>query len=313
MAKNNYYTILGVAKGASSEEIKKAYRKLALKYHPDKNKGNKTAEAKFREATEAYEILHDPEKRKKYDMYGSAAFSGDSFNYRNFDSSAFQDIFQDLNLGSFSSVFSNIFGHQQGGQSRSYFGNTHSNTFNINDLFQGFSGRKQTRQAQPQDLETSIDISVYESVMGTSKTLKLQTPEGDKTINLKIPAGIRSGKKLKLKNIKGINARIFIKIQVVDDSIYSRDGDTVTMKVNLTFSRAALGDEIEITTIQGKKIKVKIPAGIQSDTKLRVKGLGAQFQNESAGDLLVMVHVLTPVNINPEARTMLENLKKMGM
>lgn len=315
MAKKDYYEILGLKRDASQDEIKKAYRKLALKYHPDKNKGDKNAEEKFREATEAYEVLHDEEKRKKYDMYGSAAFTGDNFNYQNFDASAYQDIFQDIGIGSFSSIFEDLFSPRRGTRSHSFFGDE-AGGFTINDLFSGgYAGRTKTRtrQAPKQKLETKIDISVYESVFGAQKILSLQTPQGVKTINLKIPAGIRNGQKLKLKNVSGLNVEILVSIGIVPDTVFKREGDDILTDVSITFSKAALGDSVTVTTIQGKNIKIKIPPGIQSGTNLRLKGMGAQYQNNPPGDMLVKVNVLTPVNLNEEARTALETLRNLGM
>lgn len=309
----DYYKILGVDKSASQEEIKKAYRKLALKYHPDKNKGNKEAEEKFKEATEAYDVLYDSEKRKKYDMYGSEAFSGDNFSYQNFDESAFKDIFDDIGLGSFSSIFENLFsgsGRKTHRQSYSFFGNDFSDMGADDKNFSGNFGSRNYHQ--PRDYETALTISVYESVYGSSRQLSLKTPTGVKTINIKIPAGINDGQKLKLKNISGLDGNLLVKIKIASDKLFERIGNDIITKVNVTFSQAALGDEIFISDLSGKKIKLKIPAGIQSGSILRIKGKGVNTKNIT-GDLLIKINVLTPKNLNNEAIEALKKLKKLGM
>jgi len=311
--KRDYYEVLGVQKGANKDEIKKAYRKKAIQYHPDKNPGDKEAEEKFKEATEAYDVLYDPEKRKKYDMYGSEAFSGDNFSYQNFDESAFKDIFDDIGLGSFSSIFENLFGgsgRRSHRQSYSFFGNDFSDMSAEDKIFSGNFG---SRNYQPQrDYETEVTISVYESVYGSNRQLSLKTATGVKTINIKIPAGINDGQKLKLKNISGLDGNLLVKIKIASDKLFERIGNDIMTKVNVTFSQAALGDEIFISDLAGKKLKLKIPAGIQSGSILRIKGKGVNTKNIT-GDLLIKINVLTPKNLNSEAIEALKKLKKLGM
>lgn len=311
MSSKDYYKVLGVSKDAGQADIKKAYRKIAVKYHPDKNKGDKQAEEKFKEATEAYDVLGNPEKRKKYDMYGSEAFSGGNYSYQNIDPSQFQDIFE--GMGGFSSIFENLFGGGKRRNRRSTFSN---NMFG--DLFgsggsTGFSFNSGHEHYQPQVFETEIKISVYESVFGSERELSLKTQSGIKKIKIKIPKGIREGQKLQLKNVSGINAIIKVKITIGEDALFKRVNDDVITNVNITFSQAALGDTIFITNLKGNKIKLKIPKGIQNGAILRIKGQGAKFHNNSPGDFLIKVNVMTPKNLNKEAEAALKKLKELGM
>jgi len=308
MPKKDYYQILGVSKDATLDEIKKAYRKLAIKYHPDKNKGNKEAEEKFKEATEAYEVLRDPEKRKRYDMYGDASINEDMFKYQNFDYSAYKDIFDDIGLGSFSSIFENLFGSKKRTSSGgfSFFFDSDS------DMFSNF-GAKNNQTQNLREYKVTLEISVYESVYGTEKQLSIRTNRGTKNIKIKIPAGIRDGQKLRLKNLQDINAEIIVEIKILQNGLFKREGDDIITEKNITFSQAALGCEVMVQGLDGSMFKLKIPKGIQSGTKLRIRGKGAQYKNDAAGDLLVKINVLTPVNLNSEAIELLKRLNELGM
>lgn len=309
MSSKDYYKILGVSKDATQADIKKAYRKIAVKYHPDKNKGDKKAEDKFKEATEAYDVLGNAEKRQKYDMYGSEAFSGGNYSYQHFDPSQFQDIFEGLG-GGFSNIFDNLFGGSTKRRSSTFSSGSFSDLFGGGSGFSFDSGRN---HYQPNNLETSINISVYESVYGSQRQLSVKTQSGIKKINVKIPPGIRDKQKLSIKNISGINSNIVVTINIVEDALFSRDKDNIITNANITFSQAALGDEIFITNLKGNKIKLKIPKGIHSSSILRIKGKGAKCNNNPPGDFLIKINVLTPKNLNEEAVEALKKLKELGM
>ncbi|KUG24904.1 dnaj-class molecular chaperone cbpa [hydrocarbon metagenome] len=290
----DYYKILGVDKNASQEEIKKAYRKLALKYHPDRNPDNKEAESKFKEVTEANEVLSDPEKRKKYDALGSnwkqyeragfnqgSPFSG--FGRQSGRSYQFNGDFEDLfnNLGGFSDFFNSFFG---GG---------------FEDSIGRRTNTRRTSSQKGADTTAELNISLYDAFHGSEKYIFVN---GHK-IKIKIPKGSYDGKKLRLKGqgqsgFSGVQrGDLIITLKVSDDSTFEREGNDLYINLDVDLLTAILGGEKTITTIDGKTINIKIKEGTDSNKILRVKGHGMPTHTGDRGDLLVRIFVKVPKNL----------------
>jgi curved DNA-binding protein len=311
-----YYKLLGVAQNASQDEIKKAYRKLAMQYHPDRNQGNKQAEEKFKEISEAYAVLSEADKRKQYDSYGDAAFAGNAgqgFREDAFKHADFSSIFQEMGFGGFD--FDSFFGGGAGQQGRRRGGaSSHAGAKGRNAGFQ------QTNYNDEQfDVEHEIEIGFMESYTGGERQIQLSLTNGDAiNVRAKIPAGIEAGKKLRLKNQGakkpyGDKGDLYLKIKVGSHPFYTRTGDDLESKAFVPFSTMCLGGTAEIETPEGVK-KVKIKEGLECGTKLRLKGLGFPKlgANDSSvrGDLYVslLVKVLQPEQLNETQKQIMSDL-----
>ncbi|MBN3860342.1 molecular chaperone DnaJ [Neisseriaceae bacterium PsAf] len=334
MSDRNFYDVLGVSKTASQEEITKAFRKLAMKYHPDRNPDNKEAEEKFKEIQQAYAVLSDAEKRKQYDQFGEAGFGP---NMGGFSSS---DAFD------FSDIFSQMFGGAAGGRGRS----------------------QQPQAYQGADLQYDIQISLKEAAEGVKKTISVPTEQecdvchgsgakpgskidicstchgtgtvnvrqaifqfqqtcpdchgtgkiikercvkcrGEgrtkttKTLEVSIPAGIDEGQFVRLngQGDAGVNGGpsgdLYVKVHIKPDSFFVRDGSNLHCEVPVTFTLAALGGEVDVPTLNGK-VKLKVPKGTQNGKTLRLKGKGLKsVRGIGTGDLYCHIYVETPVNL----------------
>lgn len=293
----DYYKLLGVERGAAAEDISKAYKKLARKYHPDLNPGNKQAEEKFKEINEAYEVLKDPEKRKLYDQLGpnwqhGQQFQGQpgfenahfSFNGNTFDGSGFSDFFETLFGGG-------QFGGQGGGRG-AHFGP---------DPFGGFSAR----QRRGRDVEAELSLSLEEVLRGGPRSVAINMPAGTKTLEVNVPAGIREGAKLRLAGQGdpapgGAPGDLFLRVRYLPHPIFKVDGDNLQCDLALAPWEAALGAPVEAPTLEGA-VEMQIPAGSSSGRKFRLrgKGLGAPGKR---GDLLVRVMIRVPAQLTDEER-----------
>lgn len=371
MAKKDYYEVLGVSRNASDDEIKKAYRKLAVKYHPDKNPDDKEAEEKFREATEAYEVLKEPKKRSQYDQFGHAAFQGagggaGAGGYGGFGGAAGFDVSDALRA----------FMHDFGGDSI------------FSDLFGGGGyARRGRRGGQPRgdDLQVRIPLSLAEVAHGAKKTIKIRRKDrcdtcggsgsrtGSKktctqcggrgrvrqvansffgqqivesacpvcrgsgevigepcqscggdgrktvetTVSVDIPAGVSEGNYMTVsgKGDVGPNGGptgdLIVLIAEKKDEFFERHGIDVVCDLNISFSEAALGTEKTVPTVD-KKVKLKVPAGTQSEKIFRLRGKGlAELHGGRHGDQLVRVHVVTPTHLSKEERGLMERLAEI--
>ncbi|MGD2125648.1 MAG: DnaJ C-terminal domain-containing protein [Desulfobacteraceae bacterium] len=316
MSGKDYYKILGVSKTASREEIKKAYRKLALQYHPDRNKGDKAAEAKFKNISEAYAVLSDAEKRKQYDMFGAEGF-GRRFSqediFRDFD---FGSIFSEFGFGGggrAQNIFSQIFGdmgqtHFRGRGSRSPFESS----------FDGFHTRSQA--AKGQDLVYELSLTLEEAVTTTNKVISYQVDGGQETVSVKVPAGISTGKKLRLQGkgqpspYGGPSGDLYIQIKIVDHPFFKREGDDLFLTQEINFSDALSGTEIEVPTIDKKKLRLKIPSGTQSNARFRLKGYGMPHMNKSGrGDAFVQVTIAVPKKLSKKQKALLKDMAEAGL
>jgi molecular chaperone DnaJ len=290
----DFYKILGVAKDASDADIKKAYRKLARQYHPDTNSGDAAAEKKFKDISEAYSVLSDPDERQQYDairaMGGGARFAphgaGSTAN------GGFEDLFGGLFTGG-------------GGRHSGGFSTAGGVPPEFADLFGGgFGGGPAGFQRAPQkgaDRTASTSISFAGSIRGT--TIGLREPDGE-VIDVRVPAGIKDGQKVRVRG-KGQygpagNGDLLVTVNVKPHDFYTRDGDNLRIHVPVSFPEAALGADIEVPTIDGEHVRVRVPAGTPSGRTLRVKGRGVKT-SKATGDLLVTIDVAVPKNLSKEA------------
>ena len=302
MKYKDYYKILGVDKGASSDEIKKAYRKLAKKYHPDLNPNNTKAQEMFKDINEAYEVLGDEKKRKKYDTFGS----GYNFtNGQNFDPSHFG--FENFGNGhrytyttsgeGFSDFFNMFFGGED---------------FGISDLFGGATGRNNYYQPKPPKYESEISITIEEGFNGVTKALSFRIGNENKSLSVNVPKGILPGKKIKIKGEKaGIDRDIYLKVNFVPDENLKLEGLDIHQKVNLLPWEAALGTQIVIDTLSGKKIKIKIPTNIESGRKIRIPKKGYRDMKGNQGDLYIETNIVNPPNLTEEQKQLYEKLREI--
>ena len=316
MAKRDYYETLGVNRKATEDEIKKAYRKLALKYHPDRNKGNKEAEERFKEINEAYAVLSDKEKRQQYDTFGAEGFHQRFTQediFRNFN---FGDIFRDLGFSD--DIFSTLFGGSfRRGARRSDFGGGDFGS----DRFsrQGPSEYGQHMPQKGADLVTDLSISLEEAARGGERRFTLGGGGASRELSVKIPPGIRSGQKLRLAGKGQPGPRggkagdLYIQIHVLDHPVFKREEDNIIVEKEIAFSQAVLGTTIEVQTLEGKRL-VKVPPGTQNQTRLRLKGQGIpHMKGEGKGDFYVKVIVRVPKSVSKGQRELIEQLARQGL
>ena len=308
MAKD-YYTILGITKKATDEEIKKAFRKLAVKYHPDKNPGNKEAEEKFKEINEAYEVLSDAEKRKQYDRYGA--------NWNQFNG-AQQGQHQYHGGGGGGQAYhfegdpSEFFGQdfsKQGGDFADIFGEF----FNRSGGSAGAGGAKRgSRKYKGQDYYSEMTITLEEAYQGASRVVTLN----DQKTRITLKPGAYSGLTIRLagKGAPGINGGhagdLYITIQVLPHTVYKREGDHIRQTMTVDLFTAILGGEEEVDTLSGL-LKIKIPAGTQPGKILRIRGKGMPVYDKPGqfGDLLVAIQVLIPEQLTEQQRELFRQLQ----
>lgn len=301
MADKEYYQSLGLQKGASAEEIKKAYRKLAVKYHPDKNPGDKSAEDKFKEINEAYAVLSDPQKKAQYDQFGSTGFHqrySQEDIFRGFDVS---DLFKDMGLGGSDDIFSRIFGGTGG--------------FQQQRASRGFG----TRRQRGEDFTMELKVSFRDAYSGCEKKVAFTKNGKREELVVKVPAGVENGSRLRLqgKGGEGIGGGppgdIYLTIVVGSDAQFSREGDDIVTERIISFTEAALGCSLEVATLEGAK-RIKVPAGIQPGTKIRLKGLGFPHMGSTGkGDLYVKVGLKVPELLTPEQKGLIEKLADKGL
>ena len=305
----DYYKILGVSKSADEGEIKKTFRRLARKYHPDMNPGDKAAEAKFKEANEAYEVLSDPDKRKKYDQFGQywqqAGQSGVDMGGVDFGQYGSFDEFINELLGRFGGGFggpgggSGGFNYRTASQAGGYGG--------FNDFGGGYGG------AAGADAESSISLSFEEAMKGTEKRLVIG---GSETISVRIPAGAKNGTKIRVRGKGQMNPMtqrrgdLYLKVKLKPHDYLSFDGDNLICELPITPDEAVLGASVEVPTPSGK-VKMKIPAGVKSGQSLRLRNKGWPKSKGGNGDQLVKLQIVPPTNLSKQERECYEKLAKL--
>lgn len=290
MSKRDYYEVLGVKKDASDDEIKKAFRKLAIKYHPDKNPGDKEAEAKFKEANEAYSVLSDKTKRQRYDQFGHAgvggagagANGGNPFEGFNFNGQSFN-----FDFGGGFGGLDDILGAMFGG---------------------GFRGVRRGR-----DYRTSTTINFEEAIFGCTKNI---TVDGEQ-IKLKIPAGIYDGQSIRLNGKGGPAPQegsqrgdLYVEVRVRAHKRLTREGDLILSEVTISMVEAVLGTEVDIETVDGE-VTMKIPAGTQPGTNFKLSGHGApRLGSNERGPHIVTVNVEIPKNLSRKQKELIQEFDK---
>lgn len=346
--KRDYYEVLGVNKSATDAEIKKAYRKLAKKYHPDMNKDNPKAEELFKEVTEAYEVLSDKEKRKLYDQFGHAAFDegagqggaygagGQGFGggaggfggFGGFGSGNFGG------GGGFGSGFGgfgsgNFSGGAGGGNGSFHFNGNSGDGYqeyyytgdNLDDIFDGFFGgsrKGRSRSKDGEDVLAKVDVSFEEAALGADKVIRFRAPDGsEQSLQVHIPAGIDSGQKIRLKG-KGMPGQngggagsLLLEVTVQSKPGFERKGMDIYTTVEIPFETAVLGGETIVPTLNGR-VSCKIKEGTQSGTKIRLKGKGiVSMKNPSQkGDEYAVIQIRVPKNLSADAKQKLQEYAK---
>jgi molecular chaperone DnaJ len=351
MSKRDYYEVLGVGKQASKDEIKKAYRKLAMKYHPDKNPDNPEAEAKFKEASEAAEILLDEQKRQRYDQFGHAGVSGQGMGGGGFsgDFGDLGDIFGDIFGGG--DIFGDLFGggRRRGGRSRGQRGADLQMQVNVSfqeaafgakkkisvprnitcDACNGTGGENGAKPTRCDYCHGSGEVRRQQGFFTVSSPCPkchgsgqmISSPcrkcrgegrvRGKKDIEVTIPQGIDEGQRLKLSgegDAGSPNGDLYVIIKIDEHDFFERDGFDVHCRIPITFSQAALGASIEVPTLDGR-VEVKIPAGIQSGSKMRLKGKGIKrLGGYGQGDQILEIQLETPTSLSSDQRALFEQL-----
>ena len=351
MADKDFYEILGVQKNASDDEIKKAYRKKAMKHHPDRNKDDKKAERKFKEAAAAYEVLKDSEKRSAYDQYGHDAFRQGGMG----GGQGFGDF-----GGGFSDIFEEFFGGGFGGQSRQR-GPQRGNDLRYNmsiSLQEAYTGKKSqiripsyegcdlcsaTGSADKTGPSTCSTCGGQGKVRSTQGFFSIERPcptcggEGSsiknpclkcsgtgqvkkqKTISVTIPAGVDTGTRIRISGEgepgqRGAgNGDLYIFVEVQKDKLFEREEENIFCQIPISITTAILGGDVEVPTIEGKKARLNIPSGTQSETQFRLKGKGMSILRQTRrGDMYVEANVEIPVNLNSKQKAILQEFEKEG-
>lgn len=300
----DYYKLLGVARNASEAEIKKAYRKLAMKYHPDHAKGDKTAEDKFKKLSEAYAVLSDKQKRQEYDTFGSEGFQ------QRFSQ---EDIFRGFNINDILREFGfggGDFYSKGGGRGARYTYTSGS----------PFGGRAQHQQMRGEDLVYEMTLTLREAAFGATKDIAIQSQGAPERVTVKIPKGMVSGQKLRLAGkggpgqLGGPRGDLYIQVALLDDPVFSVEGQDLTTHREIKLSEALLGTTVSVPTIDDKQYNLKVPTGTKSGTRLRLPGHGLPaMKGGRKGDLFVRIHVDIPRQLTAEQKQLVEKLAETGL
>jgi curved DNA-binding protein len=288
MAGKDYYKILGVDRKAGERDIKQAYRKLARQYHPDVNPGDKSAEEKFKQINEAYEVLSDKEDRQKYDKYGDQWQHAEQFEQAQRQQASSRDFGQGgprvfYSEGDFGSIF--------------------------DDLLRGFgTGRGQAQPRRAQSLEHPVEVTLEEAYRGTTRTLSFAD---GKRLEVKVPAGVRTGSRVRLAGKGARGGDLYLKVTVKPHPTFERRGDDLLVGVSVPLVVAMLGGEAQVPTLKGK-VALKIPAETQNGRTFRLAGQGMpHLGNKSSGDLMAKVRVVLPTKLSAREKELFKQLGEL--
>jgi len=308
----DYYQTLGVARDATQEQINKAFRSLAKKFHPDVNK-SPGAEERFKQASEAYEVLKDPEKRKKYDALGANWKTGESFRpppgFENFQFH-FGPGQQQGQGRDFSDFFQSLFGGFSGGRNDGV-------NFDFDELFENGAGRSRRRTPRGRDLESEILIGLEDVVHGSKKTVQLSDGNGlSRTYTVSIPAGIEDGQRIRLPGEgagnEGHRGDLYLRVRIAEHPSIKRVGSNLEMDLLLAPWEAVLGAKKRVETPDGA-VEIAVPAGMSSGKRLRLKGRGiTKAGNGEAGDLYLVARIVVNENLSQQERELYEKLKQIS-
>ncbi|MYB27449.1 MAG: DnaJ domain-containing protein [Candidatus Dadabacteria bacterium] len=299
-AEKDLYAVLGVPRNATQDQIKKAYRDLARKHHPDMNQGDKKSEEKFKEIQHAYETLSDPEKKKTYDMFGTSSFGGQRTgggSYRQY-SRGFPDIDE---------IFKDIF--SQGGGAYGMGGAGGS----FGDIFDFSNVRQQPRR--PKNIQHTLTLDFETAVKGGEKELLVKSPEvGTKKITVKIPAGVKTGSKVRLpgkgEQINSMAGDLILEIKVLSHPVFRRENDDIYIDLPLTVYEATLGTLIDVPTIESP-VKLTIPPGVGSGTKMRLREKGVKNpKTGERGDQFVVIQIAMPEKSSEDMKKLMDEIKE---
>ncbi|MDB2404976.1 molecular chaperone DnaJ [Alphaproteobacteria bacterium] len=350
MRKSDYYELLGVGRNASKSELKSAYRKKAMEFHPDKNPNNPKAEEKFKQINEAWEVLKDPQKKSAYDQFGHSAFEqggsgGQGFGGQGFGGADFSDIFGD--------IFSSHASRGRGGRAGAVSGNDlqYSITITLEDAFKGseteisITTAKSCNDCSGSGAKSNSDkktcdncggsgvIQMRQGFFAVEQTCNKCMGEGQiikdpcssckgegrvngtKNLSANIPAGVDEGTRIRLSGEgeagrRGApNGDLYLFVSVKPHNVFSREGNNIYMDLPISITTACLGGKIEVPTIDGGRVEIKIPNGIQTDTKLRIRQRGMSIlHSDNRGDMIIRVIVETPTSLSKEQQKLLKQL-----
>ena len=335
----DYYKTLGVEKSASADDIKKAFRKLAHQYHPDKNKGNEAAGQKFKEASEAYSVLSDAQKRQQYDRFGSAGAGGMGGNPAGAGYGGQSGGFNGQSGAGFGGFDFSQFTQGGGFGGQGFGGNGQSFEFDLNDIFSEFfgghgggaGGSRGRRARRGRNIAVDVQLTFKDSIFGTERDIST----GTEKFTVKIPPGIENGQTLRVPDKgeegesgangeKGPRGDLHVRIWVSDHKTFRKEGQHLVMDLHIKLSQALLGDTVTIDALDGA-LEVKIPHGTDNGEVLRVKGKGVPSDSSTAGshsifgghdkrgDLLIVIHIDLPRKLSKTASRLIEELKKEGI
>ena len=310
----DYYKTLGVEKKASQEDIKKAYRKLAVKFHPDKHKGKKEMEEKFKKINEAYAVIGDEEKRRQYDTFGAEGFSQQFSQEDIFKGFDFNNVHSDFGFGKDffgDDIFDTLFGAGMNQSGQNY-------TFRFGEGA-GFDNERFAQGKPIEDAQIELSITFEDVVQGTTKTITATVGKKKEKLQVKIPKGIEEGQKLRIKG-KGPVDRftkkrgdLYAKITIEKHPVFIKEGRDLIIDVDAKLTNMVLGGKVRISTITKKTIELKIPAGTKNNATLRIKGEGIPEGKKGRGNLLVRLHALVPDKLNKEQKKLFEELRDSGL
>jgi curved DNA-binding protein len=310
----DYYRLLGVSKTASKDEIKKAFRKLAMKYHPDKTKGNKEDEEKFKKINEAYAVLSNDEKRKQYDMFGAEGFSrrfSQEDIFRGFD---FNSIFKEFGIGDMfgGGLFSDMFGGGRRSRGRSSYSQGFQDPFS--------RGGPRGGSPSPQRAETELRISLEDVVLGGKKRVTLDNGSGNESLEITIPRGVEEGQQLRLKGkgpqdpFSGQRGDLYCKIVIAPHPLFQRKGNDLILEQEVKLTQMILGGTVRIRTIDHQQIDLKIPPYSKNNSLLRIKGKGIPgTKGKPDGNLLVRLQTKLPTQLEDHQKKLVEELARTGV